>query len=163
MTPITPALFVTRAGVPALLRVGSGFTDDGIVYDLLARTRRIAPAGGDGEAVFYTLTLVTTHYDADVALWITASVDGVALPAQRLDLAAGPAGGTTTTHEIGLSVPYLDAALVEQYRAAPRGTWFEVAVYTDHAVSGAAAKQVAVEAFVEWEAVRESRPAVGAA
>lgn len=159
---LTPVLFVTRGGgVPALLRVGSGYTDDGLVYDLLARTRRIAPAGPEGEAVFYAISLATTHFDANVTLWITPYVDNVALPTQRLDLLAASPLGTVTTHEIGLSVAYLDDAMVEIYRAAPRGTWLDVEVKTDHAVSGAAAKQIAVQASVEWEAVRESRVAVG--
>lgn len=158
---LTPEIFVGKASEPALLQVGDSYLDDGVKYELIARTRRVALAGAGGEAIYTSLYMATTHYDQNVSLWVTPFVDGVALAAQRIDLIGVPGSkGESKTHELGLSEPYLVAA-VEQLRTAPRGTWFEVQVETRYQSAALTpAKQVVDGIEVEHEIVRESMVAV---
>jgi hypothetical protein len=154
---LAPELFVGRGGTPSLLRVGVGYTDDSVEYDLLARSRRVAPAGVGGEAIFTVLYVATLHFEDDASFYITPYVDGVALEVQRLDLVGVPGSkGEAQSHEIGLSIPYISGG-VERLRYAPRGTWFEVEVETRYVLSAAVAGRAVITSIeVEHEIVRES-------
>lgn len=148
-----PQLVVGRSGgVPAILAVGSAYTDDGVAYGFSARSRPFIPAGIGGEAVFVTLYVTTRHTTGGANITVTPYVDGVALESQTITLVGVPGSqGEQRTHELPLSVPYLDGG-VEQMRTAPRGDRIEVAV--------ASASSVAhfVEGVeVEYEIVRESK------
>ncbi len=163
---ITPQLFLGRSLEPVLLRVGKGYTDDGEPYEMLARSRSLAPAGPGGECIFTLLYLTTLHYTDDVSVWITPIVDQVAQPTQRLDLTGVlDSVGERQTHEIGLAVPYLVGG-VERLRFAPRGTWFDVQIETKYGAAevGAApvaSKQIIESVELEYEIVRESMEPIG--
>lgn len=155
-----PQLVLTRgAGVPSMLVPGSpDYLDDGVIYEMLARSRPYAPAGAGGEAIFTMLYLVTTHYDVSVSLFVTPYVDFAALATQQIDLigAANPAN-KSTVHELALSVPYIVGG-IERLRVAPRGTWFDVKVETKIAAGNPASARVVIDGGeVETEIVRESK------
>lgn len=153
-----------RDSEPAVLRVGQTFLDDGVCYELLARTRRTAPAGAGGECIFTNLYVATTHFGSDVTLYLTAIVDGVRMQTQALVLLAadGSVEGETTVHELSLMEPYM-VATVERLRHAPRGTWFEVEIAVRCGEEVVPAALIADEIEVEFEIVRESMQAVQAA
>lgn len=158
---IEPILVLGKAGEPVILRVGEGYMDDDAAYEMLAKSRGVAPAGPGGECIFTLLYLTTLHYTEDVSVWITPIIDGTALETQRLDLTGvTDSTGERKTHEVGLSVPYLVGG-VERLRFAPRGTWFEVQIETKYgdAETGApttASKQIVESVELEYEVVRES-------
>lgn len=162
---ITPVLFFGRATEPVLLRVGVGYTDDGDAYEMLARSRSVAPAGTNGEVALCCLYITTLHFDTDVSVWITPILDGEPLPTQRLDLTGVmDSEGERETHEVDLSIPYMVGG-VERLRYAPRGTWVEVQIETKYAdaetgAAPAAAKQVVESVVLEYEVVRESMEAI---
>jgi hypothetical protein len=129
-----PRLFFGERMASRLVEAGAGFTDDSVLYQLLAKSDRGAPAGPDGECVFVACYLTVICY-APVTLKVTPYIDGTAGPAQLVTVAgpgasAGPfteANRRVTTVEVGLSVPYLVAG-VERLRTYPRGTWIAVLV-----------------------------------
>lgn len=157
-----PELVVCRGnGVPAMLVVGSGFTDDGVAYEMVARSDPFAPAGQGGEAIFTALWITTTTYDQPVTLLVTPYIDGVALAQQRIDI-PGRANPTNVQQvwELALSVPYIQGG-VERLRVAPRGCVIEVEVATNIGGGmGTSARQAVDGIEVETEVVRESRAAV---
>jgi hypothetical protein len=158
VTPI-PALFAGEWSEPVLLRIGSGYDDDGEPYELYGQSDPVAPAGEGGEAMFTLLYVTTRRYDSPVSFWFTPFVDGEALETQRLDLPASTTDqGESETHEIGLTIPYTELG-VEQLRYAARGTWFQLLVETRYGSEGGTpAEQIIESCTVEFEIVRESRP-----
>lgn len=157
-----PQLVLCRGdGTPSMLVVGSGYTDDGAVYEMVARTRPFAPDKMGGEAIFTALWITTTTFDVGVSLFITPYVDFVALETQRIDI-PGEANPQNKQRvwELALSVPYI-RALVEIMRNAPRGTVIDVKVETKiGTVAGASTRQIVDDIEVEAEIVNESRKAV---
>lgn len=152
----TPRLFFGSTAHAALLEADSGYTDDGVPYNLRAKSQRQAPAGVSGEAIFTALYVTTTHYDDDVALYLTPIVDGVAQEELLIELTGVP--GTereVRVHELSLLQPFMDDG-VEVSRYAPRGTWIQVLARTQYA-AGAAARQALDAVEVEFEVLRESK------
>lgn len=158
-----PELVVCRGdGTPAMLVVGEGYTDDGAVYEMIARDRPFAPAGQGGEAIFTALWITTTTYEEDVTLFITPFVDFVALETQQLDIpgAANPTNAQQV-HELALSIPYPPPPDPERLRVAPRGCYIDVRIETNIAGAfGSSARQAVDGIEVEVEIVRDSRTAV---
>ncbi len=157
MSRPVPALFAGQASEPILMRIGSGYTDDGEPYEMYGLSDPVAPAGEGGEVMFTLLYVTTRRYDSDVSFWFTPIIDGVAQSTQRLDLAASASDqGEFETHEIGLSI--LHSGVVP-FRYAPRGTWFQLLVETRYdSDGGTAAAQIIESVELEFEVVRESRP-----
>ena len=155
-----PELVVCRGdGTPAMLVVGEGYADDGVVYEMAARDRPFAPAGQGGEAIFTALWITTTTYDDDVTLFITPFVDFVALETQQLDI-PGRANPTNEQQvwELALSVPYPAPPAQEYMRVAPRGCYIDVRIETNIAGGfGSSARQAIDGIEVEVEIVRDSR------
>jgi hypothetical protein len=131
-----PRLYFGLRGAAALVEGGVGFRDNGVAYNLLAKTARLAPGGPAGECIFTALYLTVVHF-ANVAFTVTPIIDEVAQPSQELQfIGLDPLGGPFTeahrkveTVELGLSVPYVYGG-IEQLRTYPRGTWIEVLVQT---------------------------------
>lgn len=164
---ITPTLYLGAAVDPLLLEVGVDYTDDDDApYELLAQSVPVVPAGPGGECAFPLLYLSTIHYSGDVSLWITPVVDGVDGETQRLDLIGVPnSKGERVTTEIDLSIPYVVDG-VEQSRYHLRGAQFQARVETKYAdaevgAASTAAKTVVESVELEYEVLRESRPALG--
>jgi hypothetical protein len=160
---IQPVLFVGRGGSPILLRVGVGYVDDDTPYEMVAESDPVAIAGPGGECMFTALYVTTKHFTANVSLWITVVIDGVAqAETHRIDL-IGVVGskGELISREIALSVPYIVGG-IERSRFAPRGTWFSVRIETKYGDSepgaaAVAAKQVVESVEVEHEVLRETK------
>lgn len=158
-----PELVVCRGdGTPAMLVVGEGYTDDGEVYEMVARDRPFAPAGQGGEAIFTALWITTTTYDDPVTLFITPYVDFVALETQQLDIPGAPnPTNAQQVHELALSVPWPAPPAAERMRNAPRGCYIDVRVETNIAGGFGSSTRQAVDGIeVEVEIVRDSRTAV---
>jgi hypothetical protein len=156
-------LFLGGADTPRLLDVGSGYTDDGEIYELVASSRPWAPAGADMECAFYYAHLTSLHYADDVSWWLAAVLDGTAIAGSRLDL-LGVIGSTgeRQNHVLSLLQPTLRGDR-EVGRHAPRGTWFQLQLYTNYAAAEvgaafAAAQQILETATLEFEAIRARRP-----
>lgn len=154
-----PILFVgSRSGT--LLRVGVGYQDGSSVYNLLARSERVAPAGQNAECIFTRLAVATRHYTSNVTFWVTPYVDNVALATQQITLTgAATTTGIRQSHQLGLTLPYIRSA-VEITRTAPRGTWFELLVETQYA-SAIAGKQIIESVELEYEPVRGTHQSEG--
>jgi len=156
---LTPQLVVGRGnGTPALLKVGVGYLDDDLHYEMLGRSAPYAPAGSGGECAFFSIYLITKTFDTDVALFVTPIIDGVAMPTQRVDiLGVALSKGEQRVTEIGLSKAYSPAG-VEELRYAPRGTWISVQIETKILTgAGVAAKQIVDGVECEFEIVRETK------
>jgi hypothetical protein len=156
-----PQLVLCRGdGTPSMLVVGDTYEDDGEAYDMVAWARPYAPGGDAGEAIFTSLWITTTSWNADVHLFITPYIDGVALETQDIFiLAAANPQGVQQVHELALSVPYIRDA-VERMRVAPRGTWIAVRVETDIAGGfGTSERQIVDGITCEVEVVTETREA----
>lgn len=139
----------------ALQKVGVGYVDGAAIYNMTARSERIALAGISGECIFTSLFVATRHYDTNVTFWLTPYVDSVALATQTIALVgAANTNGIRQSYQLGLSLPYVRSA-VEICRTAPRGTWFELLVETQYA-SAIAAKQILESLELEYEVVRET-------
>jgi hypothetical protein len=151
----TPRLFYGRRLGVALLQSETTVADDGQAYDLLLRSDRIVPAGFGGEAIFPVLYLATTHYAANVTLFVTPYVDSVALDTQQVVLVGVPgSSGEHRVHELALHQPFLVDG-IERLRTAPRGTFFQVKVET-RAGLGSPIGLVEIDLIdVEVEVVRE--------
>lgn len=148
-------LFGQGGGNKVLLASSSAADDDGVDFNLLATTNRLAPAGAGGEAIFTALWLVVTH-TMDVDLVFTPLLDGLALESQTVALSAG-AARVTARFRLGLSVPFLNPLGTEVMRTAPRGTWFQVRIAT---TGGMAAGDLLIEGCeLEHEVVRASQGA----
>ena len=155
-----PVLVVGRADVPAILRHGVGYTDDGEVYDLVGRTDPFMPAGLGGEAAFYTIYVTTTHFAAATQLRVTPRIDGIPLASTAIVLNTAPTDdGEQRTHEVGLSKPFVDGGL-EKLRNAPRGSWIDVTIETTRSAAGVAARTVVDGIEVEFETVQEGKQPV---
>lgn len=152
MTIQQPVLVLCRAGVPSMLKVGGSYLDDSVIYEMLSRDRPFAPAGEAGEAIFRALYLTTTHFAANVSLYVTPYVDFVALATQRLDLVgAANTENITTEHELFLSVPMLIGG-VEKGRMCPRGRWIDVKIETKiGTLLGSSARQIVDSCVVEYD------------
>jgi len=136
-----------------LFQIGSGYADGSAVYNLSARSHRMAPAGSNGECIFTRLAVTTRHYTSNVTFWLTPLVDSVALATQQIALVgAATTIGVATTHQLALSLPYVRSS-VEILRTAPRGTWFELLIETQYA-SAIASKQIIESVVLEWDPVR---------
>lgn len=143
-------IFFGEAGGPRLLFADSGTDDDGLPITLLALPNRIAPAGEDGECMFYAATLAVRHLGA-VDLTITPKLNGRRLLPIAVSLEA--------LAEVGVEM--VELALAEVYQVGGtsygvRGTWlsFEItATVTDEFLS--------IEPLeVEIEPVIDSHPNV---
>lgn len=155
-----PILYVGSRATPKILQAGVGYVDGTAVYNLLARSHRVAPAGANGECIFTRLAVATRHYTSNVTFWLTPYVDSVALATQQIALTgAATTIGIQQTHQLALSLPYVRSA-VEITRTAPRGTWFELLVETQYA-SAIAAKQIIELIALEWEPVRGTHQTEG--
>lgn len=156
MSRAVPALFAGQASEPILMRIGSGYDDDGEPYEMYAFSDPLAPAGEGGEAEMSLLYVTTRRYDSPVSFWFTPVVDGEMLPTQRLDLPASDTEqGKSETHEIGLS---LLAGSAIPFRYNPRGTWFQLLVETRYGSDGGTpAAQIIESVELEFDPVRESR------
>jgi hypothetical protein len=159
-----PALLFGQGGGNAIYRADATASDDaGVAFDIRARSDRLYPAGLGGEALFTVLwltvtTAITPAVPANtVDLIVTPYLDGVALEAQTFTI-TGPTAGAQTRltrkYEFGLSVPYLDVYLTEQFRVGARGACFEVQVETDGGLMPG--ELIALGVDVEYEVVRES-------
>lgn len=154
-----PILYV-GSRTAALLQVGVGYLDGSTVYQMSARSHRVAPAGQNAECIFTRLSVATRHYTSNVTFWLTPSVDGVALTTQQITLTgAATTTGIRQSHQLGLWLPYVRSA-VEITRTAPRGTWFELLVETQYA-SAIAAKQILESIELEYEPVRGTHQTEG--
>lgn len=153
-------IVVVRAGVAALLRVGSGYLDDGQPYNLLARSNPLTPEGAGGESIFVSLYLTLRAYEAAVTYAITPIVDDVRLATQTLVVPIGTATGVRRVYEIGLSIPTLRGG-VEMIRTYPRGTWIAVEIASVVGVGGALARHRIESVEVETEPVEETQEAIG--
>jgi hypothetical protein len=112
MTIQQPRLVVGRGGgVPAMLTVGSGYTDDSVAYDLLASTDRLAPAGVSGECAFYFLYVAIEHDVAIPVLRVTPIVDGVALRRATTTSRSRPRVTSRSWRSRSRAVPEHDAEL----------------------------------------------------
>lgn len=160
---LTPQLVVGRgSGTPAMLKVGVGYIDDDVNYELLGRSEPWAPAGVGGEAIFTMLYVTTRHYDLNVSLFITTFIDGVALAeVKRIDLVGvALSKGEQRVTEVGLSVAHSPAG-VELLRYSPRGTWISVQVETRIGTgAGTASRQIVDGIECEYEVVRETKEAI---
>ncbi len=156
-----PVLVVGRATLPAILRHGVGYTDDGEVYDLVGRSDPFMPAGLGGECAFFTIYITTTHFEASSVLKVTPRIDGLPLASQTIVLNTAPgADGEQRVHEIGLSKPFIDGGL-EKLRNAPRGSWIDVTIETTRSSGfGMAARQIVDGIEVEFEMVQEGKQPV---
>jgi hypothetical protein len=161
MTIQQPQLVLCRAGTPSMLKVGGSYLDDGVIYEMVARFRPFAPAGESGEAIMRALFLTTTHFAANVSLYVTPYVDFVALATQRLDLVgAANTENITTEHELFLSIPMMVGG-VEKGRVCPRGRWIDVKIETKiGTLLGSSARQIVDGCTIEYDEVTESLVAI---
>jgi len=135
-------LFFGTRDAAHLLEAGVGFLDDGLIYNVLAKTDRVAPGGTAGECVFTSLYLSIVHFSA-VSCRVTPIIDGVAQAAQVFALSGtGVVGGPflevdrkVDKVEVGLSVPLIVGG-IERLRTYPRGTWVQALVETTFEVGG---------------------------
>lgn len=155
-----PVLVVGHAAIPAVLKHGDTYRDDGELYDLVGRSDPFMPAGLGGEVAFYTIYVTTTHFEAATTLRVTPRIDGVPLASTTIVLNTAPTDeGEQRVHEIGLSKPYVVGGL-EMLRNAPRGSWIDVTVESQLVAGfGVAARWIVDGIEVEFETVQEGKPA----
>lgn len=115
------------AGSPDMLRLG-GSTDDGVAVLARARTAEVAPAGVGGECRFTKLYLAVS-FTQPFTIRVQPVVDGE-VPANEyaeITVTDTPAKRTTYKFEVGLSLPYPDAA-TERFRHAMVGCYFQAEI-----------------------------------
>lgn len=125
-----PSLFFAPASGAQLLKAESTYLDDGVDYQLLATSDRVAPAGVNGEATFRYLYLPIIHERA-VPIRVTPIVDGVALAAQDFTLANPTANARTTRLlkvQLLVKLPPSVTGFATLTGFYPRGTWFQTKV-----------------------------------
>jgi hypothetical protein len=145
-----PKLFLGQSGGNALLKADDGYQDAGTPIAIRLETVPLAPAGPGGEAIFTALFLTFTATMA-ATVTVTPILDGTTLASQTISLQAA-SERTTTRHELGLSVPYVDGGQ-ERLRTAPRGAWLQVRLTVTAIGPG---DLVFDGVNVEYEVVRES-------
>lgn len=107
-----------------------GYLDDGIVYNLLAITDRVFPAGVGGEASFDAFYVLVT-YSRRFRLYVSPIVDGALLPETLLDPLLDPAAEITKRFEVPLRIDALNSlGQPVGGKVAPRGGWFQLKVRT---------------------------------
>lgn len=158
--------FFGRGASGQLFRLGSAATDNGSAVVARWETRRIAPAGIGGEAIFTALFPVVVYTGA-CTVRFTPIVDGRVYDgtdgenATVVVVLAQPAGGRRTVYrgDLGLSRPYIRDGQV-QFRSALRGTWFSLRVDVTDAVGNDSSGNLGVLFFegvdVEYEVVGRS-------
>ncbi len=152
----TSLYFGTRTA--KVLKHRSGFSDDGVVYNLLAHSERVAPAGPGGECAFFLAYITTRHYDQSVAFTLAFLLDGVQIATTTISLTGSATTlGNRQTREMSLLQAYSRSA-IERLRFAPRGTWIEVVVTTAYG-SPPTALQLLEDVSIEYEVVRETQTA----
>lgn len=142
-----PTLFVGEGGGNSLLQVGETAADDGVAFEALGQTARVAPNGVKDEVLvgsfYYALSWVGA-----VTLRFTPYLNGVALDPKDIDLPAG-AARQFSTFGVDVSVPYEDEFGTELARVGARGTWVQVTVQSVGGVGDGLWIVEAVEAEVE--------------
>jgi hypothetical protein len=151
-----PIYVLGQGGDNNIYEAGQGFADDGVAYQVRARSDRVAPAGIDGECIFPAVYFAISHTMA-VDLTIVPVVDDVELDPITLSLEAKSAR-TLERFEVGLSVPLLDGVGAERGRIAPSGCWFQLLVYDDGLAAG---DLIFEQTQVEFEPVESTVVAVG--
>lgn len=153
---LTQRTFFGSADAAVLLRAhDDSYQDDGLNYDLLARSNRVALAGAGGEIAFYMLYL-TVSYEQPTPIAVTAIIDDQRQPTKTFNL-AGVGARKNVIVEVSLLVPF--AADVPGYATrglfAPRGCWLQVEIGS--AFPGAAAFVQIDGVECEHEVVREGK------
>lgn len=124
-----PHLLLGQGGGNALYLVDAAAADDaGTVFDILATTNRVAPAGAGGDVLFRTLWVAVT-YTMAVILKFTPILDGAALESQTVTLAVQSVR-KVQRFRLGLSKKNLDTYGVEVSRTGARGAFLQVKVET---------------------------------
>lgn len=162
---VTTLLFGARSGGEVFLSDPGNVHDDGTAVTLRAITATWAPNGWWGEAIWRTVTLVTSANVGGV-FQVTPLVDGVAQPVITFTLPTPSAGERTQVRTvIGLSRP-VSIGVVQVKKVGLRGTWVQFLVETVGAVtvpSGEVNPDLRVEACeIEVEPMLRSQQVVNA-
>jgi hypothetical protein len=153
---LTQRMALGRADVAALLMAHSPtYQDDGLNYDLLARSNRVALAGIGGEVAFYMLYLALA-FEQPTPIAVTALIDDVRQPTKLYNL-VGVGARKNVILEVSLLVPFTGDVPGGATRGlfAPRGSWIQVEIAS--AFPGAAAFVQIDGVECEHEVVREGK------
>lgn len=125
-----PRLFFGSATAGKLLESDDAYNDDGLNYNLLATTDRVAPNGDAGECAFRTL-FVPVQHEGSVPLRVTPLIDGTALDAVEYTLSVPSARKiTTVVVPLRTAFPSSVTGYATLGKFVPRGTWFQAKVET---------------------------------
>lgn len=139
-----------------------GFTDDGQIYNMLAESERVFPAGIGGEAAFDVAYIVLTYF-CRFRLYVSVIIDGVILSETLLDPGVAPAAEKTTRYEVPLKIDMLNGLGKKVGKRSPRGGWIQFRVRTAFDLTYPAGPIRVDEMRVEGEVVQESlTPLAGA-
>lgn len=101
------AIFYGEGDGGRLYEAGSGFTDDGVAYQLYAKSDPIFPAGAGGEAIFPAVYLAMT-WSAAITLKLTPVVDGIEQTASAVTLQLSARSRRTEVVEVAFMEDLLD-------------------------------------------------------